>query len=353
MCTTAVSPGSSSTRSATATASLTSQATTRAAPSSSTSSAAPGASGPRREASTTSAAPLASNQRATCRPSAPVPPVTSTVPRGRHPAPAGGDAGTRRRANTPLRRTATWSWAPSARTATSAARVPRSARVGRSIRPPHRSGRSRATTRPRPQASADQTSPPRSPGETGRAVRLSAHTRPGRPVSMSAWVRVSSAAAPAGRAGACASGRSWRGRTQSTPAQPWSLIRRSRSPSSRRPWPEGTVTVSTRAPASASVFAMPASAPPLTVATSQRPDNPGTGAGRTGSHPIRYDQSSSAAPRLRARRQVDRTGRAGVRASTAVSSPSWVARAVRSPLSTAAQNSASGPACTRGAGSGQ
>ena len=51
----------------------------------------PGAAGPDRLASTTRGAPRPASHRATCPPTAPVPPVTSTVPRGTHgpPAPRG------------------------------------------------------------------------------------------------------------------------------------------------------------------------------------------------------------------------------------------------------------------------
>ena len=91
------------------------------------SSAAPGASGPRRLVSTRCSAPRAASQRATWPPSAPVPPVTSTVPAGgprrrcrrrgsgARDQPAGEHAGAR---------TATWSSPARRRAAAAAGRRP-------------------------------------------------------------------------------------------------------------------------------------------------------------------------------------------------------------------------------------
>ena len=112
--------------------------------SSACSAAAPGAAGPRRLASTTCGAPRSASQPATREPITPVPPVTSTVPRGRQGPAAGASlAGARaiRRAKTPDGRIATWS-SPSA-PASSLARWPAaagSAGSARSARPPQLPG---------------------------------------------------------------------------------------------------------------------------------------------------------------------------------------------------------------------
>ena len=120
-----------------------------------TSWSAPGASGPLRLVRRRWGAPCSASQRATCAPRSPVPPVMRVVPSGRHPSPPPESAGAcrRRRAKTPLSRIATWSsgWPGTSRAASREAA--RSSTVpGRSIRPPHRSGCSRAATRPSPRS---------------------------------------------------------------------------------------------------------------------------------------------------------------------------------------------------------
>ena len=120
------------------------------------SSPAPGAVVPRLLTSTRCSAPFAASQRATCPPIAPVPPVTRTVPRGRHDR-AGSRSGARTslRANTPDGRTASWS-SPSVRASTAASRaVARSSTTsGRSTSPPQCRGCSSAATRPSPHTCA-------------------------------------------------------------------------------------------------------------------------------------------------------------------------------------------------------
>ncbi len=198
-------------RAASASRSATSQATAVAvvpvAASSAVSSATPGASGPRLLTSSSRVWPRAASRRATWAPSAPVPPVISTVPPARGAGAVArelGTAATRRRAKTPSARIATWSStsparaSPAARTAQS--RFPaRASRVsGRSIKPPQAWGSSRAAPRPKPQiwAWAGSGGPSARPVETPPRVR--GHS--GTSASAQAWVRESVAASPRPRA---------------------------------------------------------------------------------------------------------------------------------------------------------
>ncbi len=122
---------------------------------------APGASAPRRPTSSRCSAPLSANQWAVWAPSAPVPPVMSTVPRGERQSweagvRVGRGAGTSRRPCTPVARIASWfSSSPrAARTARRRRDARRSRSSGRSSRPPQLCGRSALITPPSPQSRA-------------------------------------------------------------------------------------------------------------------------------------------------------------------------------------------------------
>ena len=105
--------------------------------------------------STRWSAPWPASQRATCAPSAPVPPVTRTVPRGCQGRPgAGGAAGTQPAAEDAGGADRDLVLARRRRSAPAASSRPSTGPAGRSTRPPQRSGCSRATTRPRPQTAA-------------------------------------------------------------------------------------------------------------------------------------------------------------------------------------------------------
>ncbi len=121
-------------------------------PSSAASSAAPGASAPR-PTRTIRSAPSAASQRARCPPSAPVPPVTRTVPLGDQVPGRGAPARTNRLPNVPVARIDTWSSSP-ARAATSRVSACSSAGPSMSTSPPQRCGCSTAAPKPRPQIAA-------------------------------------------------------------------------------------------------------------------------------------------------------------------------------------------------------
>ncbi len=156
--------------------------------SSSASSAAPGESAPRRLTRTRCPTPRPANQRATCDPSAPVPPVTSAVPENDQSPGAGFGAGTKRRPNTPVSRTATWSSVPSARTARTA-----SVCSPASTTPPQTSGCSRATTLARPHTSACSGEVSRSSGPVETAPRVTAQTLVSEPITACTSSRVAAA----------------------------------------------------------------------------------------------------------------------------------------------------------------
>ena len=117
----------------------------------------PGASGPRLEVSTMFDAPCVASHHANCRPSAPVPPVTSAVPLGLHSAFACGTG-----AGTSLRTQSVPSRAASSSPSSSGGPQSRRAAIrssiacsiggsGKSSIPAKSSGFSRPTARPRPQ----------------------------------------------------------------------------------------------------------------------------------------------------------------------------------------------------------
>ena len=191
--------------------------------SSATSSATPGASAPRRLVSSRCSAPWRASHRATRPPSAPVPPVTSTVPLAAH-WPTGSSASTRvrRRPSSPAARTATWSSAvrpatpPASRPATRDTALPSRSR-GRSTRPPQCCGYSSATTRPNPHTCAWIGLASSSVRSTATAPRVTHHsgvtvTEP------STRTRSAVAARPRGTDGKSGCGRSSSASSDRTPA---------------------------------------------------------------------------------------------------------------------------------------
>ncbi len=265
------------------------------AASSSRSPAAPGASRPRRLVSTTCSAPFATSQRATCAPSAPVPPVTSTVPRALQLS----DSATRRavarasrRPNTPEARTAIWSSSPAPARAATSRDSTRSVMVsGRSTRPPQRSGSSSAATRPRPhtRARTGSTVSPWRPVET--APRVAHHSG----ASIAASPMACTRAAVDSRASASPTASS-----DSTPATapPSAAVRSpsamparsSAARSSRRTSAPRPVSVPTTPSAHAWAVASPAG-----VTTSHTPDSRAAEPSDSGFHATWYRQPSTPA----------------------------------------------------------
>ncbi len=228
-----------------------------------------GASPPRRLISTTCSAPLSSAQRATWRPSAPVPPVINTVPRGFHWS-AVDPARTSLRTNTPAARTAT-SFSPS--TPDSTARTRCTARVssvsGRSSRPPQRSGCSRAATRPSPHTVDRSGRLSGSVRPIATAPRVTHHNGAAMPASPRAWMAASDS---------CASD------TDSTP-EIGSVISRSWAASSARS-AEGSIRTT-------SVPSAPTSSSSAVASTSQVPVSSRLGTPTIGFHTARYRQLST------------------------------------------------------------
>ncbi len=165
--------------------------------------ATPSADGPERDVSTTRGAPRSASQTPTLTPIEPVPPVSSTVPRGVQPAASvrRASACTRRRRNTPEGRSATWSSRPSASTAANRAAVCASNSAGRSTRPPQNSGRSSPTARPRPHTCAWTGLVVTSPAPVCTAPRVSTHNGTDAPASFSSLTRSTVAAVPRGTHG--------------------------------------------------------------------------------------------------------------------------------------------------------
>ena len=249
--------------------------------SSAASSAAPGAAGPRRLASTRCSAPVWASRRASWAPRPPVPPVISTVPRGRQPLP-GGRRGAgerrRRRPSSPVGRTATWS-SPSIpdSTAHRPLQAAPSSTSGRSTRPPQRRGCSRAATRPRPQIRACSVrvrfSPP-----AATAPRVAHHSRASSPAPSRAWTSARTSETVSS--------------SDSTP----SAFAGSRAASPARSARAGTRTSSTSAPCPASARAQSAACPlPSGASSTQRPDSRGQAGRTSGCHAIRYRSRSVAA----------------------------------------------------------
>ncbi len=305
-CTTPVRGASSGTAARTAArasrSALSQAARVTRAPSSSSSarsSAAPGASGPRRPVRTRWAAPERASQRAASAPRPPVPPVTRTVPEAVNSSSRGRASPgwrTTRRARVPPARTASWS-SPSrvARTLTRRWVAGASRTSGRSTRPLHCSGRSRAATRPRPQAAARAGWVSGSPGPVETAPRVTVHSGAVTEASPSAWARTTPRAKPAGSppagasvpvaSGWAASASGSSDRMPLTPAVPSAaafstaarrvMARRSRSrweaSSTRRsrtaPWPRRAARTVSDAPSSAVVTAsqVPSSTGALSV----------------------------------------------------------------------------------------
>ncbi|KYF91425.1 hypothetical protein BE20_14705 [Sorangium cellulosum] len=233
--------------------------------SSSWSARAEGASGPRRLVRTRCFAPRCAKSRATCAPSAPVPPVTRTVPRGargRGASPRG--ARTRRRAKSPSGRRASSSSPasapPSAATRWSIAAVSSAPDApsldARSTAPPRRSGCSSDTTRASPHVAACAGLTIASARETETAPREKSHTRASSAASPSACTSVSVRASPAGTAGCDVEGPSSSPTNESTPrsAPRPATASRSRAASSARAHasaPRPNVTTSPPRPSSA------------------------------------------------------------------------------------------------------
>ncbi|RPK55249.1 hypothetical protein EES42_42600 [Streptomyces sp. ADI95-17] len=163
------------------------------APSSVARACAPGASWPRLLTSSRCSQPWSASQRATWAPSAPVPPVISTVPRGGVHAVAVGSAASgpgrsgaspgrcgacaSRRACRPVARTASWS-SPSAATSTRRRRRADrwSSSAGRSTRPPQSWACSALMTPPSPQSRACVGSVTGSVRPTEAAPRVAIHS---------------------------------------------------------------------------------------------------------------------------------------------------------------------------------
>ncbi len=241
---------------------------TPAAASSSRSSAAPGASRPRRLVNSRLSAPLRTSQRDTSAPSAPVPPVTSTVPEGRHATATPRDDRTRRRAKTPDARTATWSSSPTRRS-TRWVSARWSEVSGRSTRPPQRCGCSSATTRPRPHSWACTGLASRSDRPVETAPRVTHHSGASTRASPSACT---SASVPAtAHASSHASSETTPEIEAPSETAPWSAsvtaARSGASGSTRRTSTPRPVSSRTRSWTSA------ASACPVGTATSQVPDS--------------------------------------------------------------------------------
>ncbi len=214
-----------SSRAATASRSATSQAAT-VTPTprrsrSLTHSEAPGAAGPDRLTSTRCSAPWVASQSASRGARLPVPPVISTVPRGRHRRAdrAPPAALTIRRASNPAERTATWS-SPVAPDSTCLSNAPdRASRLsGRSTNPPHNAGCSRATTRPSPQTCACAGSAGASESPVDTAPRVTLHSGARTPSWLRACTRVSVRAAPVASAPNRGCGRESAPTNDSTPA---------------------------------------------------------------------------------------------------------------------------------------
>ncbi len=250
--------GCSSRSAASAARSAASQATTVAsapdARSSATSSAAPGVSGPRRPVSTRLRAPRVTSQRATRPPRAPVPPVIRTVPVGCQAGPAAPVQGarTRRRARTPVARTATWSssWPPVSTEARSAT-ARSSSCSGRSTSPPQRPGYSRAATRPKPHTCAWAGCGARSVRPAGTACRVAHHSGASTPASPRAWTSSRVSASPVVTWGYSACGASAvpsSDRTPVTPPHAVACSRRSPARVQRSVSAGATGTVTTSAP---------------------------------------------------------------------------------------------------------
>ncbi len=191
-----------------------------------------------------------------------MPPVTSTVPRGRHPLVPGRGRGarTRRRPKTPPDRTASWSSPPGSatrptmRSASSGAAT--ASAGGTSMRPPQVSGWSRARTVPVPHtwAWSHRTS---SPSWTATAPLVTHQSAAGsasaRTVLTSAWVPANPRVRPAWRACGLSSSAS----RESTPAGEPSRPLSSSGPASAMPAAVSSapalVTVSAPAPVLVSV----------------------------------------------------------------------------------------------------
>ncbi len=237
------------------------------APSSSSSarsSAAPGASRPRREVRTRWSAPEPANQRETRPPSAPVPPVTITVPLVFHDVSSElSGACTSLRPKTPDPRMATWSSSPipaSTVARRSSARLSMPVlvpcRPGRSTTPPYRSACSRPTTYPTPHTwvCAGSTTPSERPVDT--APRVATHSGAVIPASPNDCTTTTVAEAGASSA-----------TSDSTPSTSPTALRAAVRVSRSVPGATGTRTISrprSASPSTTSAWPSPS--------TSQRPD---------------------------------------------------------------------------------
>ncbi len=193
----------------------------------------------------------------------------------------------------PAGRSATWSSSRPASTAQKRLAVRSSNTAGRSIRPPQRSGCSRATTRPSPQTWACTGLVSASPGPVAIAPWVSIHRGTVIPASDSAWSRVRVPASPAGTTGHASVGVSSKASSDTTAAARAGVSPSARAcraavrpaaSSSRRAVPASTSTTSVRAPRAVSARMHAWASSPVRpdgfagTATSQVPDRV-TGAG--------------------------------------------------------------------------
>ncbi len=262
------------------------------------SSDAPGAFGPRRPGRTTCSAPPRASQRARCGPTAPVPPVSRTVPRGcqGRPPPAVLGARVRRRARRPVARSAIWS-SPSpaapASAAPSRARPRSSRRGGRSMSPPQRAGASRAATRPVPQTSAWPGSVTGSCGPVDTAPWVAHHRGAVTWRSPRACTSATVRAAPPGRAGCSGCGRPSAASRDSTPAgaRPARAVVSLAASASRRTSSAVSSTLSTSTPSPARAWRGPwtrsSSSWSVGITTSQLPSGVRSGGSGRGCHKVR------------------------------------------------------------------
>ncbi len=297
VCTTPVSgysAGMPSSTAASAARSATSQATTStrapSASSSARSSSAPGAAGPRRLVSTRFCAPLPASQRATSPPRPPVPPVTSTVPLAvNSPVTAGAGRRSSRLPSRPVPRIATWSSSRgSASSAISASAAPTSSVRGRSTRPPHSLGCSRAAARPRPQTAdcAGLVSGSVSPVPT--APEVSVHRGLPRPRSAMACTSRTVSASPVVSPDRAGNGRSSSASIDTAPTRSSADASAVMSAASavRSVVVSSTTTRRTWAPHAHSASRTSVSSTSGVVTTSQVPDSSAGTARRSGVHPM-------------------------------------------------------------------